>query len=383
MITPGQIDEWLREIQSRQESAAEIVRAIAARLIELDEKNEVLQAENILLRSGKKVEEFEGKIAALTTQLELLKRQFEGIEPAAQPPDRLSLMAFLPSGMVLRCPIAESDLVNRALLATFNQSRLADDVPVLQVVNSQEELVFVFDSGRAVTYPAEKINIGGRELDWEQASVLERRGNEQLAFVMPVGKLPLFDFGVQVSRRAFVRILKAASLSMWIARSNVGTGVIQPADRTFTMLLARKDERLVIVSREGSVWNRTVGELPYTPEEALRLSATDHITSAFAVSDQSDLLVVTQNGKIFHRELDWLEPAHAYKVQGQAVLSRSRLDAGTRIVAAAAANTDDWAVILTGNGQVTLRPVADLLDAGSVLDSEASSGLLAFCVFQV
>ena len=80
----NKIDEWLKEAETRPESALTLMRLIAGRLRELSERDEELLAENIALQNGTRVEEYEGRIAHLEYQLELLKRRFgaEGLELA-------------------------------------------------------------------------------------------------------------------------------------------------------------------------------------------------------------------------------------------------------------------------------------------------------------
>lgn len=381
MISPGQIDEWLREIETRPESAAAIVRIIAGRLRDLDEQNQALLAENILLRSGKKVEGYESQIAALNDQLELLKRQFSGVQPAAPGENALRLLIYNPGGQAFCLPMppeAEPGQTLGRLPGEFSP----EDGPLLQVLNQQDELLFVMDSGRALKQTASELPVLQGDIDAAQAFHIERRGSERLAFVLSIGRLPLFEFGVQVSRRAFVRLVQTASLSGWINKGNVGTGVLLPSDRTFSLRLAQKDQRIVLASREGLLWSMAVGELPYMPEEALRLSSTDRIVDVFVANQQTDLLVLTQSGKVFHREMAWLDAAHSFKGPGQSVLSNARLEAGVRVAAAAAVNAEDWAVILTSDGRLNLHRAAHLLNSGSVLDAESGLHVAAFCAFQ-
>ncbi len=382
MISAGQIDEWLREIEARPESAAAIVRIIASRLRELDEQNQALLAENILLRSGKKVEGYENQIAALNDQLELLKRQFSGVQPAQPADNSLRLIICNPIGQVLCLPLPPEKLEAGQALGRLTGELSLEEAPFLQVVNSPDELLFVLDSGRVIKQMASALPAAQGNMDWSQAVQIERRGSERLAFVLSIGRLPLYEFGVQVSRRAFVRLVQSATLSGWINKGNVGTGVLLPSDRTFSMRLAQKDQRIVIASREGLLWSMAVRDLPYMPEEALRLSTTDRIVDIFVADEQTDLLVLTQSGKVFHRELAWLDAAHSFKSPGQAVLSNARLEAGVRVAAAAAVNAADWTIILTSDGLLSLHRAADLLNAGSVLDAESGLSVAAFCVFQ-
>src|SRR5919109_3975667 len=81
------IDEWMKEVEERPESALTIVRLVTRRLRDLTERNEGLLAENIALQNGTRVEEYQKRIAHLEYQLELLKRRFGADE---------SLLAELP-----------------------------------------------------------------------------------------------------------------------------------------------------------------------------------------------------------------------------------------------------------------------------------------------
>ena len=70
MITPEQIEEWIRELEDRPHSGAKLIRSIGNRLRELDAWNQELLADNIALRSEHRVEEYEQRIASLEYQLE-------------------------------------------------------------------------------------------------------------------------------------------------------------------------------------------------------------------------------------------------------------------------------------------------------------------------
>src|SRR5688572_31690725 len=95
------IDEWMKEAETRPESAVTIVRLVASRLRELTERNEELLAENIALQNGTRVEEFQKRIAHLEYQLDLLKRRFGADESvvaelpvSAAEPSTLNLLVY-------------------------------------------------------------------------------------------------------------------------------------------------------------------------------------------------------------------------------------------------------------------------------------------------
>ena len=83
----NKIDEWMKEAETRPESAVTIVRLVSKRMVELTARNEELLAENIALQNGTRVEEYQKRIAHLEYQLDLLKRRFgsEGVELAELP----------------------------------------------------------------------------------------------------------------------------------------------------------------------------------------------------------------------------------------------------------------------------------------------------------
>ena len=103
------IDEWMKEAETRPESAVTIVKLIARRLHELTERNEELLTENIALQNGTRVEEYQKRIAHLEYQLDLLKRRFGGdgsllaeLPVNVEETSTLSLLVYNTYGRVLR-----------------------------------------------------------------------------------------------------------------------------------------------------------------------------------------------------------------------------------------------------------------------------------------
>ena len=131
MITLEKIEQWIQEVQERPSSAPLIVQYIGSRLRDLAERNEQLLADNIALLNGKRVAEYEQRIAHLEYQLELLKRQVSGELPAeytespapsVEPPQ---LLIYNARGQVIRLLILAQQLVHNAELA-----RLGDPIEI-------------------------------------------------------------------------------------------------------------------------------------------------------------------------------------------------------------------------------------------------------------
>lgn len=395
MISSQKIDEWIREIEERPSSALIIVRYIANRLSDLTARNEELLAENIQLRTGKKIEEYETRIANLEYQLEMLKRQLGGdlsaLSVATPAVETVSLLIFNAQGEVLRVELDPDGLASRKPVAHLAEvlSTTAGPEPVtrvltphLLVTGSHEELLFLFDSGRIETVPCTKLPVstGDQPLQWKLAYLAEPRGAEELVAIVPIGRMSLADSIVQSSRRGFVKRMMRTAFEGHVSKFFVGTGVKLQADRTCGLTLCAKDDRFVMSSREGSAIALETGRMSYAIDESIRLSTTDHINACFALGSKKSLAFVTQTGKVIHREASWLEPAASGKSRGQAVFSEERRKSGVRLVGAAAVDEGDWCATLDSAGALAVHAISDVLGAGAipVVDGE----ILAFAAFQ-
>jgi DNA gyrase/topoisomerase IV subunit A len=395
LITPEKIAEWLKEVEERPTSGSIIIQYIANRLSELTARNEELLAENIELRSGRKVEEYESRITNLEYQLDLLKRQVGGqvegsaANLAANPEavETTSLLVYNPQGQVLRLEINPAELESGEAAADFPRMEFPEKIPTrLLATGSRQELLFVFDSGRTQTLPVSEIPAADpQKLSWRQAYLQEPRGAEELAFLLPIGRMALFETAVQASRRGFTKKIKRALLENYILKDYIGSGTKLPSDRTCGLALCRKDDLFVMTSQQGFVFSIPVERLPFAVEEALRLGPADHIAASFAISSagladskESSFLVVTQNGKAIQRDVSWLEPADSFKSHGQPIFSKERRAAGVHVVGAAAVGEGDWGLALRSDGKLTAHKMADLFGSGSFLVKQPPADILGF-----
>jgi DNA gyrase/topoisomerase IV subunit A len=374
MIPPETIDQWLKEAEERPWSAALLIRHISNRLNELTQWNEDLQAENIALRSEKKVEEYERQIAALEYQLGLLKRQVGGeallaLPELDAPATAASLLLYTPQGQVIRLELPTA-LQTGQVLARLPSESVSPTIRMV-VAAAMEELLFAFDTGRSATLPLDEIATFGseKELDWQKAYVQLPIGSEELVHLLPIARLPLYENVVQVSRKACVKRIKETLFKGYIAKAYIGTGVKAHPDRTFSLLPCQANDSLVLVSKEGFLSRLNVADIPITIEDSLRLSITDHLVAAFTVGEKPSLLVVTNNGKAIHREQSWLE-ASALKTKGYAAFSEARRRAGIAVAGAAAVSADDWGAALLRDGRLIAVRIADLLQRGALPGEE-------------
>jgi DNA gyrase/topoisomerase IV subunit A len=391
LISPDKIDEWIREVEERPASAELIIRYIANRLSELVSRDEELAAQNIELLSGRKVEEYESRIASLEYQLELLKRQLGGEinlpneAPVSRPTQtKISIVLYNPQGNALRLEMEPGELVSSPSLARFSGEICPDGAqPTVLATNSQEELLFIFDSGRTVAHPASQLPISIAEnFGWENAFLEEPRIKEELAAIQPIAKMPLYEMAIQASRKGYVKKIKMAAFTSHLGEDYIGTGVKLPADKTCGLTFANKDDLFVLVSQEGYIFSMQADRLPTAIEEVIRLGITDHIVSTFMVQREPSILFITQNGKAVHRETSWLEQANSFKSKGQSILTNERREAGTRIVGAAPVDTTDLEVFLSDDGLLSAYKLQDLLATGRVAGNPSSS-ILSFSTFHM
>jgi DNA gyrase/topoisomerase IV subunit A len=392
LISPDKIDEWIQEVEERPASAELIIRYIANRLSELARRDEELAAQNIELLSGRKVEEYESRIASLEYQLELLKRQLGGevVLPTEMPKpapiqETTNVMIYHPLGRVLRLEMETADLDRAKTIARIMGEVSPEGLqPTIMVTSSQEELLFIFDSGRTVAHPVTQLPLSSPEnLEWQGAFFEEPHIKEELAAIQPIAKMPLYELCIQASRRGFVKKIKMSSFTSHLAEDYIGTGVKLPADKTCGLIFANKDDYFVLVSQEGYIFSLQAERLPTAIEEVIRLGITDHIVASFVVSQKPSILFITQNGKAVHRDASWLEPASSFKTKGQAILSKERREAGIRIVGAAPVDEADWGSFLHMDGTLTLHKLKDLLARGSVTSEQTTTSILSFAVFRV
>jgi DNA gyrase/topoisomerase IV subunit A len=392
LINPDKIDEWIREVEERPASASLIIRYIANRLSELTAREEELAAQNIELLSGRKVEEYENRIASLEYQLELLKRQLGGevVLPAEAPTFRasqetVSMLVYNPMGQVLRMEVEPAQISSAKTIARITGDMPPGEMqPSVLATPSREELLFIFDSGRTAAHPATHLTPSSLEnLDWQNTFLEEPRVREELAVIQPIAKMSLYEVCIQSSRRGFVKTMKTSFFTSHLAEGYIGSGVKLPADKTCGLTLAMKNDLFVMVSQEGHIFSMPAERLPSAIEEVIHLGITDHIVESFVVGKKSSILFVTQNGKAVHRDANWLEGANSFKSKGQGLLSKERLESGIRIVGAAPVDETDWGVFLQSDGTLTVHLLSDLLASGSVLAGKSTSSITSFSAFQM
>ncbi len=371
MTFSDKIEEWIKEVEARPESALTLMRLIANRLRDLSERDEQLLAENIALQNGTRVEEYQKRIAHLEYQLDLLKRHVgaEGLTLPDLPAEAeravsASLLVYNGQGRIFRVEAATD---GAAKLGRIAGSLSTDhEPPRLLALPSNEEALLFFSSGRVGTLSVGDLPLveTGNAWEWDQAALPdEPRPGETLVCVIPFSRLPVSEYFVQVSRRGCVKKTMTSLAQSILGNRYLGKGTLGKSDQPFELALCGRGGRLAFVTCEGRLLGLDVDGLSYTAEERIRLSATDFVIAAFTPRPEDALIFITQNGKVLHREGQALEPAKSPSARGQALIPANRLEQGIRFIGAAALRDGERIAALDASGAI------NVYDAGAVTGS--------------
>ena len=367
------IDEWMREAETRPESAVTIVKLVARRLRELTERNEELLTENIALQNGTRVEEYQKRIAHLEYQLDLLKRRFGADEsqlatlPAASVEmSTRSLLAYNNYGRVLR---VEIDSNPQALGRISDETLQTSEQPRLLAVPSNEEVLLLFTSGRVSTCNVSNmaaVECGGT-WTWNEAALPdEPRSGEFLACIMPISQLPLSEFFLQVSRRGCMKKTMTSMAQSILGNHYLGKGTLQKSDQSFHVTLCLKKDLFAFVTIEGKLLGLDVDELSYSAEDRIKLTASDYVIASFVPHAGESMLFLTQTGKVIQREYESLDLSKSPLAKGLSLISPTRLEQGVRFIGAASVQDGDRIVVLDSKGNLITHVADSIVGAGSV-----------------
>jgi hypothetical protein len=367
------IDEWMKEAETRPESAVTIVRLVAKRLQDLSDRNEELLTENIALQNGTRVEEYQKRIAHLEYQLDLLKRRFGADEAALAelPVNRveastLSLLIYNAYGRIFRVDV-NADIPDLGRIA--DETLANSEQPRLLAVPSNEEVLLLFTSGRISTCAVNSIHTVEMNQDWkwDQAALPdEPRAGEFLVCIMPISHLPLSEFFMQVSRRGCVKKTMTSLAQSILGNHYLGKGALQKSDQPFDVTLSLKKDRYAFVTFEGKLLGLDVNDLSYSVEERIKLTASDYVIASFVPHAEESMLFVTQTGKVIHREQESLELSKSPLAKGQALISPSRLEQGVRFIGAASVWDKDRIAVLDSKGNLKIHEADSITGSGSI-----------------
>ena len=348
MITRAKINEWIKQVEATPVLAPILIKQITDRLLELDSENESLRAENLELSSGVKVREFERKIAELEFQIDLLKRQSGGDEIQAYEAES-NLLVYNDRGQLLRFACEHSKLSESHQFARIEgspdiQSYHFGLLPVIEY----DQLLLIFSSGRTITLPVDEISPSPADnLDWSGAYQVDLRSQEELAWILPVTKMHLYDHCIQVSRFGYARKITNQYLNTFISNNNIGKGVKFNFDRILNLVFCNNNQLLTLVTKAGNCLGIDTNSLSVSLDEIMRLKVNDYVVSASVLYPGEILVAVSQNGQMYVQEYSWFSSSKSGEK------SRHLLTPGIDnegVVGAVTAGREDWLLALHEDG---------------------------------
>jgi DNA gyrase/topoisomerase IV subunit A len=374
MTFSDKIDEWIKEAETRPASALTILKLVANRMRELNERNEELLNENIALQDGTRVQEYQKRITHLEYQLEMLKRRLGGdlsaLETLPVETEKASMLVYNIHGRIFRF---EPDAALGPLGKIRDELAFNGEWPRILTVSAQDELLLLFSSGRIATCAVQELPALAPhgEWNWAQAALPEEpHAGEMLTCIMPLSALSLSAYFLQTSRRGSVKKTMTSLSETIVSKHYLGKGTVQKADQAFDVFLAQKKDIYAIVTYEGRLLGLDVDSLPYSAEERIRISASDYVVASFVLSADASLLCLTQTGKVIQRPADILELAKSPLSRGQALIPPSRLEQGTRFIGAVPVRDGDQLCVLDADGNLNIYSAQAVSGAGT-LNAEA------------
>jgi DNA gyrase/topoisomerase IV subunit A len=183
---------------------------------------------------------------------------------------------------------------------------------------------------------------------------------------MPISRLPLSEFFLQVSRRGCVKKTMTSMAQSILGNHYLGKGALQKSDQPFDATLCQKKDLLGFVTLEGKLLGLDVNELSYSAEERIKLTASDYVIASFVPHAEESMLFVTQTGKVIHREQGSLELSKSPLAKGQALIPPGRLEQGVRFIGAASVRDADWIAVLDSKGNLNVHAAESIAGSGSI-----------------
>ncbi len=350
MLQPDDVAAWIAQVRQNPEAAPDIVKALAARLVELDQQNESLRDQLVRLRRQ--------QTAPPDSQrtIQDLKRQLEQAL-AARPSDTLdeatarSLLLFTLDGRGGRLPLPSlADWQERddpSLVAGHLRPRR------LLVAGESDRLLVVSDKGRVARLAVSEIDsveppagylslVANLSLDLDESISVVLR----LAGAARFGRLTL------ITRKGYARSFTQTELESLLERNLPLYSSPIEGDSVALVLLSEGHKELLVASRSGKGVRFPERVVGVKAEPAIRLDRGDYVVGAAVVDDETTVLALTADGVAARRQMGGFA-AHATAGNKGKTLIRSP---GLMALAPVAPADTLW--LLTADGRLLSLPAS-------------------------
>jgi DNA gyrase/topoisomerase IV subunit A len=348
MIHPDDVSAWIAQVRQQPEAAPEVIRALAERLLELDQQNEALRDELLRLRHSQTPNVDTSRVSTLNDRIQILERQLSSVQ--AEPVEQARyLLALTLDGRGVRfsLPAAQAWREREAhdLVAEHLSPRH------LLLLREEGELLLFSDKGRAV-------RVSVAEIDATQApahylSPLPKLMLDLDESISVAAPMPLdFERLTLVTRKGYIRSFRRAELHSFLERNLPLHSTPVQGDYPAFVAFSQGRGELLIVTRMGQGVRFPERAVGVQSKPALKLDRGDVLVGMMNVDDQAGVVLVGESGEAVRREMAGFG---AHPNVGNRGKVMGRLNA---LVAAMCADKGDDLWLLTAAGKLLSVPVA-------------------------
>jgi DNA gyrase/topoisomerase IV subunit A len=346
MIRKSDVQWWVLEAKEHPESAPAIIEELAKRLVELDAKNESLRDEVIQLQRRTPTSVDTAEVGDLRRKVATLQRLLDG--KASTEPAIAFVSDQLRSG---RMPLSQvKRLVREGRSVAGIQAPL---VPRhLLLIRPQEELLLLTNHGRGLKIQPSDVPSLNEGTEWAIPQGHELATDERLTAATTVAKPP--RFWTIVTRRGYVRQFIRVSFNRDVAQ---GTPVIEsPFHNDEPVAIVNGDEGdLVLLTRWGKAIRFSQRTIAGQGSTALDLDPDDEVVTAFSLTSDTEVLILTAAGFAARRDTAKL----AARSQPGGTTGKALIQAYD-VLAVSPCEPEAQLLYLTYSGRLVFFPIAEV-----------------------
>jgi DNA gyrase/topoisomerase IV subunit A len=297
VIRKGDVQWWVLEAKKHPESAPEIIKELAQRLVELDAETERLRDEMIRLQRSAPAATDSAELSALRQKVTDLQTVVDNISEG-QDPMQLSIFFFshhlqsarVPLSHVRRLMEKEQEALNRQ--AVFG---LRCMVPA----RLQDELLLLTSQGRGLKMQPSDVPSLAEGGEWPVTETQTLGDDEQLAVAVGVVDPP--RFWTVITRHGYVRQL----IHIYFDRKEAqGEPLVEsPFHNDAPVALVDGDRGDLMVFTRWGKWTRFPHRaIDSQGSVALDLEPDDEVVAALSVESDTEILVATAAGYAMRRD---------------------------------------------------------------------------------
>ncbi|MCP4360865.1 MAG: hypothetical protein GY796_22890 [Chloroflexi bacterium] len=281
--------------------------------------------------------------AALQTAVSTRSTGRTTTEPA-EPPTTLNVISVSRRGFAKRTPRHFYGRQRRGGIGVFDLDVAEPDYPAhLTIADETDTLLLISNLGRAFRVPVSNLSEASlRALgEWLLAGLLIRE-NEQIVTVLPAA---VSRFLIMVSQRGWVQRIRASFVGTSLIPGMTFHDVKQGGHVT-AACWTPGDGELFLATKQGRAIRFLESQVPDRGCLGLRVELGDEVAAVTAVTEESGVFLLSQNGKGTVRLMSGFRRNKAPGAGGKVALKTDRL------AAAAAVQSGDDIFIIAKSGKI-------------------------------